>query len=315
MKKYLKMFITGGLGNQLFQIAAALQYANGRRIQLDVETANPRRNSQGHAELLTLRMPDNFEIDSKNRGAFAAKIFGFNLRSGYFPKAYEKKTLFLGLRNILSSLFFSIQFGKPFIVKVANNLGNDPDISAEEKNEILIGYFQTHLVATEILKISDSLFFNVGESEYLRFKELASEDLPLLVHVRLGDYLTENQFGVLSNSYYQSSIMELWESGDFKAIWLFSDGPVEAILRVPEKLRDLTRVIQSEHMESAETLRIMTLCKGFVIANSTFSWWAAYLREDRNSKVVAPEPWFVDLPEPKLLIPREWKRFKGFDKA
>jgi hypothetical protein len=44
----------------------------------------------------------------------------------------------------------------------------------------------------------------------------------------------------------------------------------------------------------------------YVIANSSFGWWAAYLKKDKNARVFAPSPWFANLPEPCDLFPPEW---------
>lgn len=310
--KKVRIFLTGGLGNQLFQLASAIHFARSRIIELDLVNAKPRKNSSGDAELLSLNLPRSVKLLQKKHGSLISKIVGYNLRSGYLPRRFEENLLFKVIRNSFScvALFFLLR--TPFFVRVSSNLGNDPKFEAGSKNEILIGYFQTEIVAMEIRKISDSIFQGVGEELYQKYWKLSQDEQPLLVHVRLGDYLAEKNFGVLSTDYYKTSIEYLWKSGIYKRIWLFSDQPNEALLRIPEDLRDKIRLIESENLESAETLRIMTVCKGFVIANSTFSWWAAYLRNDKNSPVFAPDPWFTGLPEPANLIPNEWKRIEGF---
>jgi hypothetical protein len=216
------------------------------------------------------------------------------------------------LRNSLSSVALFPFLQTPFSVRVSNNLGNDPKFESDGKNEIIVGYFQTEIVARRVRSIKDSLFQGVCEDLYQEYLRLAKEEQPLLVHVRLGDYLGEQSFGILSPEYYKTSITHLWNLGLYKKIWLFSDQPNDAMIRIPMELRDKTRLISAENLDSAETLRIMTVCKGFVIANSTFSWWAAYLRNEINSPVLAPKPWFAGLPEPADLIPAEWKRIRGF---
>ena len=310
--KKVRIFLTGGLGNQLFQTSAVLHFANSRRIEIDVVNLNPRKNSKGQAELLSLNLPKSINFIEKKHRNLISKVIGYNLRSGYLPRRLESNFFFGKLRNSLSFLTLFYFLRVPFFVRVSKDLGNDINFQASDQNEILIGYFQSEISAREIKKIKKSLFQGVCEELYQKYLLLSQEEQPILVHVRLGDYLAEDSFGIMSAEYYRESITNLWQSGRYKKIWLFSDQPNDAMARIPEKLRDKTRLIDSETLESAETLRIMTACKAFVIANSTFSWWAAYLRNEFESPVFSPKPWFKGLPEPTNLIPSEWNRRQGF---
>jgi hypothetical protein len=312
MTKKLKIFLTGGLGNQLFQLAAGLHYANDRNIELDLETANPRRNSKGEVELLSLHLPSDILLQEENEGRLVRKIFGFNLRSGYLPKKYERCSVFRLIRRILSSITLMLLLGERFTITVSGDLGNDPKIQASKFNQILVGYFQTFRVAQGILEIKELLFTHLHDEKFIEYRNRAREEVPLLVHVRLGDYQNEDQFGILSSNYYESAISAQWDRGIYKKIWLFSDQPQDGMKRIPEKYREFTRVISSEGLESAETLGIMTMCRGFIIANSSFSWWAAYLRENQADHVIAPQPWFLSLQEPSELVPKQWTRLPGF---
>ena len=312
MKQKLRLFLTGGLGNQLFQLAAALHYQNGRSIVLDLETAKPRRNSSGRAEVTSLNLPRKIELVEKQREKIVTKVFGYNLRSGYLPRKYENLKIFCHVRNFASAIILSFLLKEKLKVAVSKNLGFDDNLFIKERNELIIGYFQTYKVAHTLLEYRDSLFDGLDNIEVLNYKALAESEQPLLVHVRLGDYLMEDNFGILGSSYYESATRIQWQTGVFKKIWLFSDQPADAIRQIPSDLRKFTRVIPGSHMESAETLKVMTFCKGFVIANSSFSWWAAYLREDQGSLVIAPQPWFLKLPEPNELIPLSWRRLPGF---
>jgi hypothetical protein len=311
-REKLRIFLTGGLGNQLFQLAAGLYFRNSRQLELDLSTANPRRNSLGNPEILTLNLPQDVKLLKQNQGPFVRRIFGFSLRSGYSPRRGETN---LGSRILLKSItnsLLSLFLKKKFQVSVSRNLGNDSKLKPIFGSQILIGYFQTHLFTNELIKIKNELFSNVCQSEYVKFKLLATKENPLLVHIRLGDYTSEDTFGVLSDSYYESAINYAWQMNSYGKIWLFSDDPQAALSKIPDDYRKFTRTIPAEHLESAETLRIMTLCKGYVIANSTFSWWAASLRETENVLVIAPQPWFKVLAEPTDLIPPNWLRMKGF---
>jgi len=70
------------------------------------------------------------------------------------------------------------------------------------------------------------------------------------------------------------------------------------------------RLVGQVNNSTALTFEIMRLGYGYVIANSTFSWWAAYLSRNLNSSVVSPDPWFTGIPEPTYLIPKGWKRIQ-----
>jgi hypothetical protein len=310
--KTLRVFVTGGLGNQLFQLAAALHYAGSRRIELDVHTAEPRKNKSGEAEILSLDLPPQIHILKKNEGKFVRKVFGFNLRSGYLPRNFEKKVMFKAIRRLASTIALGVALRRVYQIIVSNNLGDDRKINGSDRNEIIIGYFQTYKFASEVINRKEKLFGQLNNQNFQEFKSLAVVEKPLLVHVRLGDYQLEEQFGILTSEYYKAAIEYAWQKGEFNRIWLFSDQPEEALHRIPQHYRDKIRLIEDDDLDSAETLQIMSLCQGYVIANSSFSWWAASFSDFKDPIVVTPKPWFIELPEPTDLIPPYWDRFAGF---
>jgi len=140
---------------------------------------------------------------------------------------------------------------------------------------------------------------------------LAKVEKPLVVHIRLGDYKMEENFGILSEKYYEC-LNELWEGGSFGKIWMFSDEPEIAIEKIPKKLRGEVRIINDKSEVPAVTLEVMRLGHGYVIANSSLSWWGAMLSKNTNPIVIPPNPWFKSMPEPKNLIPEGWDRRFGF---
>ena len=202
---------------------------------------------------------------------------------------------------------------KIYPINISSDLGNDTKFRSSDRNEIIIGYFQTHKVASEIQGKKEQLFRLLGNEEYLKYKSLARAERPLLVHVRLADYQLEDNFGVLNSEYYRAAIEFAWGTERFGRIWLFSDQPADAMQRIPYEFRNRTRLVEAHNLDSAETLQMMSLCQGYVIANSSFSWWGAFLSECKDPLVVTPKPWFTGLPEPTDLIPLNWNRFDGFD--
>jgi hypothetical protein len=61
----------------------------------------------------------------------------------------------------------------------------------------------------------------------------------------------------------------------------------------------------------AATLEVMRFGAGYVIANSSFSWWAAFLSKKPDVEVIAPQPWFQGMDEPRDLIPPNWQRIEA----
>lgn len=312
-RKSVTVALTGGLGNQLFQLAAALYYANGSDVRILENQGNPRRNHLGNPELFSFSLPANVKVVSGGYFKwFSSKIIGFNLRAGISPKSWEKR--FLPLIHFVSSVTLFLLTGKFWSVAVSDNVGFPSSLNLKG-NSLLIGYFQTDRF---IERISIDNF--VGSVKTLhpdveKFRKLSYSEWPLIIHVRLGDYRGEASIGVLSKNYYLTNYQLLMHTGNYRKIWLFSDEPDQAIDMFNSNQLRYVRVIDSKNLSSAETLEIMTFGKGYLIANSTFGWWGAYLSKTANAEVVAPSPWFRNLPEPRYLIPEKWNRAVGFDEV
>jgi hypothetical protein len=310
-KRNVTIALTGGLGNQLFQLAAALSLAKGGHVQVLSNQGNPRRNAQGQPELFSFNLPPNVRVI--NGGYFkwlSSKIIGFNLRSGFSPRKSESH--FLPLIRIVSTITLFTLTGRFWRLAVADNIGRPKQLKIY-RNTLLIGYFQSHLYIDEINVKNFVRGLAVNNLQVEDHQNLSDIEQPLIVHVRLGDYKNEGSIGVISSEYYLQNCKILFSSGKYKKIWLFSDEPEEAVKLIEPDLLEKVRVIDSKNLSSAETLELMTLGKGYLIANSTFSWWGAYLSKTPNPVVITPSPWFRKLPEPRELVPPVWSRAKAFD--
>jgi hypothetical protein len=131
------------------------------------------------------------------------------------------------------------------------------------------------------------------------------------VHVRLGDYKEEPNFGIPGIRYYHEAIRALYNSKVHSGIWLFSDEADLALNRVPTELLEVTKVFASVGGSDLATLVAMMQGSDYVIANSTYSWWAARLSRNQNARVAYPDPWFRTMPVPNQLIPPNWLPFSS----
>ncbi len=308
----VKVSLTGGLGNQLFQLAAAFSLQPSS-ITLLTRFGLPRMTA-GIPDVSHYKLPSTVELELNNSDPkFYRKVVGYLLRTGVNPKPFEKNAAFAFLVKFLSHAILAYRFKKMMQICVGQGVGYSK-IELNRANAILVGYFQTerHLNSAGVEDLLKSLELNVEPQILKEYKSLAKAELPLVVHVRLGDYRTEEKFGIVTKSYYEC-VEKLWGSNSYRKIWLFSDEPREAIEMIPDHLVQHVRVVSDALETPATTLELMRLGKGYVIANSSLSWWGAKLSKTENPIVFAPFPWFKAMPEPVDLIPANWHRQAGFD--
>ena len=295
--------LNGGLGNQLFQISAAINNRNGRQIVLHSSIGYPRTNEKGMLSISTLDFPAYIVFSEQPRKHLISKIANAQLRSGLQKKHKHLKVLPSKFGSFIESIYLKER------VKVVINSGvgwsnNNFD---KEKSILLIGYFQSYLNQdSETLGVLCKTLLSVKGSELDELIRVSVEEQPLVVHVRLGDYKNEPNFGIPSAAYYKSAIEKIFNHKVHKRIWLFSDDVSEAVLLIPKELNEITRVIGTVDGSDLHTLAAMMHGVDYVIGNSTFSWWAARLSISGEPRVAFPSPWFSGMDSPFELTPRDW---------
>jgi hypothetical protein len=187
-------------------------------------------------------------------------------------------------------------------VHESTQVGHDPTLLQQPAGARLRGYYQSWRI------VSTALDYGAPRRPHLRtpgdwaldLAERAEREAPIIVHVRRGDYAKVDGFGLLGRDYYSAGIERLRLRGVDGAVWVFSDEPAAA-----------AKIVAGEMISgggsAAEEMWVMSHGAGHVIANSTFSWWAAWMNNPRIP-VVAPSLWFQDGPVVDGLIPPEWDR-------
>lgn len=307
MSKEVYVYLTGGLGNQLFQLMSVLNSIKGEKatVFLDLNIGLPRK-TENIVDVLYLNLPQNVVTFNKPASKFVRRVAGFLLRSGISPKRWERNKFLKKLYTILGRVILSCRYRKLMTLTIANNVGRfEFDL---KKRALLIGYFQTYDVIRnfdqntlqEIMqptRVSDDI-------EKLVKKALIEK--PIFVHIRLTDYLSEKNFGNLAEDYYRRSLESL-DLGDRK-IWIFSDDIEKVGELLPREYRERYFYVMVKETSPAEMLYLLRFGSDYVIANSTFSWWGAATRFQRGAKVITPKPWFARMREPEALIPPDWIR-------
>jgi hypothetical protein len=280
----IRVSLFGGLGNQMFQYAAGKAVANRHGVELSLDLSGFRADHLRSFVLNSLRVPETAPDPSPAPG------------TGYFFRARRRQRIerVLGLVGLPKLPSFSGGYLEP-------HFHYDPVFATLGPNTELFGYFQSEryfaAIADEIQK-----YFQPREplgsiaSEVAR--EISDSALPISVHVRRGDYLqsaTAAVHGVLDKEYYRKALAEMdGRLGGNSRLFVFSDD-LDAAARVlgfvPEQR---VTFVRSDPGRPWEDMILISKCRHHVIANSSFSWWGAWLNRSPDKIVVAPHAWFTE---------------------
>lgn len=272
----------GGLGNQLFQYAflRALEEKKGRKVGANIEYYNERHDSRKF-ELLDSFIGINLNCDTNNE---------YNKKRIEWEKGKSNADLGIGY-----DLFYIEK--EPFEY--------DPGVFKAQES-VYVGYWQSYLyfeTITNILK--NELKFNVCDTRILSVADYISHGDYCSVHIRLGDYIKAPQIygDICTREYYVKAMQMMREyNPDIKFI-VFSDDIQGAYELLGGKYEYVKFDIVGER--SLYDLFFMTCCKANIIANSSFSWWGAYLNRNKISRVIAPKKW-VNNRTAKDIICKTW---------
>jgi hypothetical protein len=190
---------------------------------------------------------------------------------------------------------------------VADGVGYD-SIDPQGNKNLFVGYFQSYrwLESPDVRKKMHSLRLVKPSPKILKYLQLANVEAPLVVHFRFGDYKNEHSFGIPHSNYYKVAIERELSTNKYNKVWVFSDEPILAASVLKFLPPSIIRWIPEIDNSASQTFEVMRFGNGYIIANSTFSWWGAMLSYNKNSNVIAPFPWFRKLQIPLDLIPKDW---------
>lgn len=276
--------IQGGLGNQLFQYAAARCLAErlGTVCKLDTSSLHTKQ----------LRQLDLDKFSAGIQVANKKEIRQFS----FFPALYRH-----------SPAFFSM---------LGKNIYREPHYHFDEKffnlkdPVYLDGYFQSEQYFKPIESIIRTAYtINPSLTAHLNFKkeELLNRE-SISVHIRRGDYTQKKLLkvhGLQPASYYNHAIKTMAEKIHQPFFYFFSDD-IEWV-KTNIELNYPHEFVSGITQSAIEDFFLMSQCRHNIIANSSFSWWAAWLNANTNKQVIAPAKWFnQSANDTKDLIPAGW---------
>jgi hypothetical protein len=300
-----RVFLSGGLGNQLFQLAAGLRYSSSR-VVVNVSQLSKPCELQDFMRFLEKKRSIEITIESSKPSLALQKAHNYLLRS----KTWKKNSTFLKVMMKYSTQAIFFLAG----VNPKNVLLDDSEFHRRKMNKriqgelLIIGYFQQECVAS-VLRNDLNEFLDITY-EKDSADSIGQYSSQLLVHIRRGDYASEERIGMLSMTYFQRGLSEFNRKYKTFSVALFTNGYIDQLEL--EGIAKFGKLIHADSDSAIEILAMMRKSENFLISNSTLSWWAAYLSTTSKKQVFVPMPWFRMLAEPVNLIPKSWIRLPAF---
>ena len=301
--------LCGGLGNQFFELANALAVTD-KQILLENNLGLPRQNQCGVPEIMSFSLPNRTTLGTFRRPSrLLSKTASYLLRTRSLPNKFERSSIFRLVVTSIVNVLFSSYFNRITILSKSDGLG----VTKVKKSTIRnfqIGYFQSYLTTSNVAVYEDMKKISIRDpsESAIEILTLAQHKKILVIHIRLTDYLSETNFGTPNNSYYSEALSLAIQLRSFSDVWIFSDDVELAKTKIQLDLEVPVTWFGDSDLSTAETFTVMRHGQGFIIANSSFSWWAARLSLSEHPLVIAPKPWFKNLDEPDNLIPPDWMR-------
>lgn len=268
--------LDGQLGNQLFQLALALNIYQKFNVEILLDDYLPKRKKFRDFLFEELSVFSYFQYCSP------LQLLVNRIRHNYtLRKLFRTPDLFIESERGSLELVLSKRY------QSYNGFFQSPSLFPDKS--ILIDAFA---VKSEF--ICDSLE---------KMLNIAAATQSLAVSIRRGDFLQSSHLGVCSEEYYFNAIAHIRAVKDIDCIFVFSDD----LNYCRELFSHLDgQVIYVEGFTAAKSLYLMSQCKHFAIANSTFSWWGAWLSTFQDKLVVCPFPWNDNEPVLADFIPPDW---------
>lgn len=286
--------LQGGLGNQMFQ------YAFGKALAIQLNT--PLYLDASAFSLAST----NIDITPR-----AYELGVFSTQNLLWPN--RANSIFFPSQNIVDKIWHQIKrrLGINALL-YEQKLGYDSTIFGKaKKNSYLVGYWQSHHYFSAYRnELLSDFNFNLSVIQHFPYLQKIQREVAISIHIRRGDYANNQQVqsvhGLLPMTYYQSAVQEMEQqvSGD-KTWFVFSDDL--AWCKVAFEWLDSVVFCETEAMPIWYDMFLMSKCKHHIIANSSYSWWGAWLATYKKQFVIAPAQWFVSLPSATLQMhPPEW---------
>lgn len=285
--------INGGLGNQMFQYAFGRRLAIKRDKELKLDISNFKTYE------LRIFLLDKYKVSYSV--ATDNEIIKYRIKQQYikYLKFIIKK----------SHIFKSVKIRKMYFEK--QDFIFDLNVFTSS-NVYYVGYWQSYKYFKDIRDILIKEFTlkdNLDEKNIEVLSQIKKTNAVSL-HIRRGDYVSNTQtnkiHGTCSLNYYEEAIKEIDRNIENPVLYVFSDDIEWVKKHFKTNLSTCYIDFNDDHPE--RDINLMSNCKHNIIANSSFSWWGAWLNNNQYKTVIAPQNWINSNINTSDLIPKDWIR-------
>lgn len=288
--------LMGGLGNQLFQYAFARAVAHKYNCEFKLD-ATPFSHYYFLDKycLSPFNIIENIATDSDMLG-----LIRIRKHDKMFNVLFNK----LRLKKILGLWYF-----------IPKTSAFDPAAFKIKRTTYFEGFWQTELYFKDIedtIRKEFTLKEPLSEQNQ-KIAEAMSRTQAVSLHVRRYAPDAIPSFGTCSLEYYQKAIAYVAAHVSNPHFYIFSDNYPwvrEHFVPVINATGYSYTLVENPNDKNHEDMILMSKCRHHIIANSSFSWWGAWLNPNKNKIVIAPQTWFANLPknDTRDLVPKNWIR-------
>lgn len=279
--------LKGGLGNQMFQYALGRKLSIQNKSELKLDTSGlERANAVG--DIYRPFSLDAYTIQKSIANEHEIKKLKYPF--GIVSKGFR----WINLRILKNT-----------------HTAFEPKILKKSGDIFLDGYWQSPRYFDDIrdILLKDYTLKTPVSNTIAEYIKMIAIEGSVSIHIRRGDYATNprvlKEFGLCSEAYYQKAISYIQANVTNSSFFVFSDDI--AWVKKNLELPDNTTYVSGPKLAAEEELILMSTCAHNIIANSSFSWWSAWLNQNPEKIVIAPTPWFNKKNHLyKDLIPNTW---------
>ena len=290
----------GGLGNQLFQYAAGYALSRHKGVALLIDPLQCHLDKNRPYEL------KHFHVTGRPWTAEEEKHFDPWIRLARPADAATHRWAGFAKRHLSSMAARYLSYAAD------RHAGYQPEVFDARGHVYMAGTWadQRYFASWKNDLREELRFTEQPDDENRRMLDrITGTERAVCVHVRRGDYVeiadTRERFGVCSLDYYRTAIEYLRARVEAPTAFVFSDDPKWTMTNLVLPC-ETVYVTHNVGRRNHEDLRLMMACRHFVIANSTFSWWGAWLSAAPDKIVVAPRRWSIDMQTIGNPVPPDW---------